>query len=218
MFVPTTLLGLVTMSTSSCSDNSPTPSPIDHSDYDPHTLPPFLSSLELWNLCECADNVTELEVLATPHPQLYWHIAHFQSLDHTICCLKYIIQKEQEELHEVFSVLEMEGIMEVLAPLIVQKRVKQYKPYQVYRWWQWSPSSIPFPDSPPIPSPVSSWPPTPSPKSLVSPQKSKSLSSYHTTPSQQPNDRTENWIPMDYSFSLILYSNWINMINIKPLN
>ena len=59
------------MSTSSCSDNSPTLSSINNSDYDPHTLPPFPSPLELQNLCKCADNVTKLEVLATPHPQLY---------------------------------------------------------------------------------------------------------------------------------------------------
>ena len=31
-------------------------------------------------------------------------------------------------------------------------------------------------------------------------------------------DRTENWIPMDYSFFFNIYSNWINMINIKPVN
>ena len=87
-------LGLVTMSTSSCSDNSPAPFSIDSSDYDPHTLPPFLSLLELQNLCECADNVTKLEVLATPHSQLYWQITHFQALDCTIWCLERLVQKK----------------------------------------------------------------------------------------------------------------------------
>ena len=126
------LLGLVIMSTLSCSDTSPAPSSIGYSDYNPHTLPPFLSPLELQNLCECANNMTELEVLATPHPQLYQQITHFQALDCTIRCLEHLVQKEQEELHKVFSVLEVEGITKFLAPLIVYKQVEQYKPYQVY--------------------------------------------------------------------------------------
>ena len=124
------LLGLVIMSTLSCSDTSPAPSSIGYSDYNPHTLPPFLSPLELQNLCECANDMTEFEVLATPHPQLYQQITHFQALDCTIQCLEHLVQKEQEELHKVFSVLEVEGITKVLAPLIVYK---QDKPYQVYR-------------------------------------------------------------------------------------
>ena len=69
------------MSTLSCSDASPAPSSIGAPDYDPLNLPPFLSPLELQNLCESADNVTELEILATPHPQLYRQITHFQALD-----------------------------------------------------------------------------------------------------------------------------------------
>ena len=70
-FAPTTLPGQIIMSTSSYSDASPAPSSTGTSDHDPLTLPPFLSPLELQNLCESADNVTELEILATPHPQLY---------------------------------------------------------------------------------------------------------------------------------------------------
>ena len=76
---------------------------------------PCLLSLELWNLCECADNVTKLEVLATPRPQLYQQIAHLQALDCTIWHLEHLVQKEQKELHEVFSVLEVEEITKVLA-------------------------------------------------------------------------------------------------------
>ena len=50
---------------------------------------------------------------------------------------------------------------------------------------QWpSPTLIPLPDSPPIPSPVPSQPPTPSPKPPL--PSSKSLSSYHTALSQPP--------------------------------
>ena len=104
------------MSTSSCSDASPATSSIGTSEYNPHTLPPFLSPLKLQNLCESADNVTKLEILATPHPQLYWQIAHFHTLDQTIWRLECLVQKEQEELHKVFLVLEVEGITEVLVP------------------------------------------------------------------------------------------------------
>ena len=183
-FSPTTLPGQVIMSTSSYSDASPAPSSTGTSDHDPLTLPPFLFPLELQNLCESANNVTELEILATPHPQLYQWIAHFQALDQTIQCLECLVQKEQEELHKVFSVLEVEGITEVLAPLIVQKRTKWYRPYKVYRRWWPSPTSIPLPDSPPIPSLIPSRPPTPSPK-LPLPSL-KLLSSYHTASSQPP--------------------------------
>ena len=124
--------------------------------------------------------MTKLKVLATPHPQLYQWIAHFQALDHTIWHLEHLVQEEQEELHEVFSVLEVKGITEVLAPLIFCKRVEWYKPYQVYWQWQLSPTSIPLPDSPPVPSPIPSQPPTLSPKSPT--PSPKSLSSYHTAP------------------------------------
>ena len=129
---PTMLPGQATMSTSSCSDASPALSSTGTSDYDPLTLPPFLSPLELQNLCKSADDVTKLEILATPHPQLYQRIAHFQALDQTIQCLEHLVQKEQEELHKVFLVLEVEGITQVLAPLIICKRTKRYKPYRVY--------------------------------------------------------------------------------------
>ena len=179
------LLGQATMSTSSCSDNSFAPSPIDNSDYDPHMLPPFLSPLKLKNLCDSTDDVTELEILANPHPWLYQQIAHFQSLDWTIQCLERLLQKEQEKLHEVFSVLEREGITELLVPLIVHKRVERYKPYQVYQCWWQSPASIPLPESPPAPIPIPSCLQTPSPKSPKPSQKSKPLSSYHMAPSWQ---------------------------------
>ena len=75
------LPGLAIMFTSSCSNTSPAPSSIGTSDYNPLTLPPFLSPLELQNLCESANNMTKLENLATPHPQLYQQITHFQALD-----------------------------------------------------------------------------------------------------------------------------------------
>ena len=144
------------MSTSSCSDNSPTLFSINNSDYDPYTLPPFPSPLELQNLCKCADNMTKLEVLATPHPQLYQWITHFQALNCTIQCLECLVQKEQEELHQVFSVLEVKGITK--APLIVCKRVKWHKPYQVYWHWCRSPTLIPLLNSPPVPSLIPSRP------------------------------------------------------------
>ena len=93
--------------------------------------------------------------------------------------------KEQEELRKVFSVLEGEGITEVLAPLIIHKKTEWYKPYRVYCHQQPSPTSIPLPDSPPTHSPIPSRPPTPSPKSpLTSP---KPLLSYHMAPSHQPD-------------------------------
>ena len=120
------------MSTSSYSEASHAPTPIDDSNYDPHALPSYLSPLELQNLCECMDNITELKILATPHPQLYQQIAHFQSLDCTIQHLEHLLQKEQGELHKVFPILEVERVTEVLALLIVQKKVERYKPYQVY--------------------------------------------------------------------------------------
>ena len=59
------------MSTSSYSEVSCALTPIDNSDYDPHVLPSYLSPLELQNLCECMDDIINLEILATPHPQLY---------------------------------------------------------------------------------------------------------------------------------------------------
>ena len=43
----------------------------------------------------------------------------FQSLDRTIRHLEHIIQKTQEELHDLFHVMESEGIVEALAPLII---------------------------------------------------------------------------------------------------
>ena len=119
------------------------------------------------------------------HLQLYQKITHFQALHSTIWRLEHLVQKEQEELHEVLSVLEVKGITEVLAPLIVQKRVEWYKPYQVY-WQQWpSPASIPLPDSPPASSPVPCWLPTLSPQSPI--PSPKLLSSYHMAPSHQPD-------------------------------
>ena len=178
-------LGLATMSTSFYSEISHASTPIDDSDYDPHALPSYLSPLKLQYLCECANNITKLKILATPHPQLHWWITHFQYINHTIQHLKHLLQKEQEELHKVFSMLEVEGVTKVLAPLIIRKRVKWYKSYQVYQRRWWSPTSIPLPDSPPVQSPIPSHLPTPSPKSPV--PSPKSLSSYHTAPSQQHN-------------------------------
>ena len=87
------------MSTLSYSDTSPAPSSIGTSDYNPHTLPPFLSPLELQNLCESADDVTELEILATPHPQLYQRITHFQALDQTIS----VLYKKNKKSYTKFS-------------------------------------------------------------------------------------------------------------------
>ena len=75
------LPGLTTMSVSSYSENSSIPAPINKSDYDPHSLPPYLSTLELQNLCEPSEDFTELEELCIPHPKLYHHLTHFQSLD-----------------------------------------------------------------------------------------------------------------------------------------
>ena len=229
------------MSTSSYSDNSFAPSPIDNSDYDPHTLPPFLSPFKLQNLCDTTDDITKLEVLANPHPQLYQWIAHFQSLNQTIRQLECLLQKEQEELHEVFSVLEMEGITEVLAPLIVHKRVKRYKPYQVYWCWWQLPTSIPLPESPPAPVPIPSCPKTPSPKSPKPSQKSKSLSSYHMAPSWQdkviwcegcdkeghvlekcthdyqwhPDTKTYTPIPYREKTTILRYSGWAPVLELK---
>ena len=109
----------------------------------------------------------------------------FKLLDWTIQHLECLVQKEQEELYEVFLVLEVERITEVLSPLIICKRTEQYKPYRVYHCWRLSPSLIPLPDSPLVHSLIPSWPPTPSLKlPLASP---KSLSSYHMAPSHQPN-------------------------------
>ena len=62
--------------------------------------------------------------------------------------MEHLLQKQQEEIHKLFSILKLEGVVEVLAPLIIQKQVEWYKPYQVY-WWQWwsqSLWSIPLPD------------------------------------------------------------------------
>ena len=77
------------------------------------------------------------------HLQLYQKITHFQALHSTIWRLEHLVQKEQEELHEVFSVLEVKGITKVLAPFIIQKRVEWYRPYQVYQWQWCSPALIP---------------------------------------------------------------------------
>ena len=104
------------MSVSSYSENSSIPAPINKSDYDPHSLPPYLSTLELQNLCEPSEDFTELEELCIPHPKLYHHLTHFQSLDWTIQHLEWLLQKEHEEIHKVFSVLKIKGVSEALAP------------------------------------------------------------------------------------------------------
>jgi len=106
-------------SLSSYEAPSSSPVPSISADFDPHTLPPHLSPLELRNLLETTNDVKELETLLSNHGDLYCQYAMFQSLDCTICCLEYIVQKTQEELHDLFHVMESEGIVEALAPLII---------------------------------------------------------------------------------------------------
>ena len=107
------------MSLSSYSKASFALIPPDNTDYDPHSLPPYLSPLELQNLIEtsedknqtrrtpCLSSKTLLPHCTLPIYQLNYLVPE---------CL---LQKKQEEIHELFSVLKLEGVVEVLAPFII---------------------------------------------------------------------------------------------------
>ena len=50
---------------------SSSPVPSNSADFNPHTLPPYLSPLELHNLLETTNDVKELETLLSNHDNLY---------------------------------------------------------------------------------------------------------------------------------------------------
>ena len=105
--------------------------------------PQFLSPLKLRNLIKNAEDTEELLTLLTNQQGLYQGFTMFQSLDHTIRQLEKVVNKTQEDLHEVFKLLEGEGITAALAPLILWKHAQRYHPYRRSNLQSQSPTSPP---------------------------------------------------------------------------